>query len=105
MAATVGRRCRLAFGGPILLQTRTFAAKRKAKRAFEQRKHQDDVFLFNYRAPPSHTFSEAMSALRAYAINGERQTVELHMKIDMGGNKVGSCVTLQKGIRFHTARH
>lgn len=95
MAGTVGfvRRCRLAFGGSILLQTRTFAAKRKAKRAFEQRKHQDDVFLLNYRAPPSHTFSEAMSALRAYAISGDRQTVELHMKIDMGENKVGSCVT------------
>ena len=92
MAAAVGfvRRCsRLAFSGPILIHTRTFEAKRKGLRAFEQRKHQDDVFLLNYRAPPSHTFAEAMSALRAYAITNMDQTVELHMKINMGDKKVG----------------
>lgn len=92
MAAPMGfvGRCRFAFWGPILLQTRTFAAKRKALRAFEQRKHQDDVFLLNYRAPPSHTFAEAMSALRAYAITNIDQTVEIHIKIHMGENKASS---------------
>jgi len=80
---------RFAFSGPLLLHTRTIAAKRKALRAFEQRKHQDDVFLLNYRAPPSHTFAEALSALRAYAITNIDQTVELHIKINMGDKKVG----------------
>ena len=84
----VGRH-RFAFSGPLLLHTRTIAAKRKALRAFEQRKHQDDIFLLNYRAPPSHTFAEALSALRAYAITNIDQTVELHIKINMGDKKVG----------------
>ena len=92
MAAAVGflvGRCRFAFSGPLLVHTRMVAAKRKALRAFEQRKHQDDVFLLNYRAPPSHTFAEALSALRAYAITNIDQTVELHIKINMGDKKVG----------------
>ncbi|CAH3149288.1 unnamed protein product [Porites lobata] len=90
MAAAVGffvGRRRFAFSGPLLLHMRTIAAKRKALRAFEQRKHQDDVFLLNYRAPPSHTFAEALSALRAYAITNIDQTVELHIKINMGDKK------------------
>lgn len=91
MAAAVRQigRWRPIFNGPIFLQTRT-ATKRQ--RQLEEHKRNDDVFLLNYRTPPSHTFTDAMSALRAYAINGERQTVELQMKINMGENKVNhSC--------------
>ena len=91
MAAAVRQigRWRPIFNGPIFLQIRT-ATKRQ--RQLEEHKRNDDVFLLNYRTPPSHTFTDAMSALRAYAINGERQTVELQMKINMGENKVNhSC--------------
>lgn len=89
MAAAVGfvGRCRFACSGSILLHTRTFAAQSKAKRALEERKRKDDVFLLNYRTPPSHSFAEAMGALRAYAINGDKETVELQIKIHMGENK------------------
>ncbi|XP_068737458.1 large ribosomal subunit protein uL1-like [Montipora capricornis] len=78
---------RLTISGPILLQTRTFVANTRRQREVEERKRKGDVFLLNYRTPPCHTFTDAMSALRAYAINGERQTVELQMKINMGENK------------------
>lgn len=91
MAAAVHQigRWRQIFNGPIFLQIRT-ATKRQ--RQLEEHKRNDDVFLLNYRTSPSHTFTDAMSALRAYAINGERQTVELQMKINMGENKVNhSC--------------
>ena len=91
MAAAVRQigRWRPIFNGPIFLQIRT-ATKRQ--RQLEEHKRNDDVFLLNYRTSPSHTFIDAMSALRAYAINGERQTVELQMKINMGENKVNhSC--------------
>ena len=91
MAAAVRQigRWRPIFNGPIFLQTRT-ATKRQHQ--LEEHKRNDDVFLLNYRTPPSHTFTDAMSALRAYAINGVRQTVELQMKINMGENKVNhSC--------------
>ncbi|KAK2548430.1 Peptidyl-prolyl cis-trans isomerase FKBP14 [Acropora cervicornis] len=86
MAAAVRQigRWRPIFNGPIFLQTRT-ATKRQHQ--LEEHKRNDDVFLLNYRTPPSHTFTDAMSALRAYAINGVRQTVELQMKINMGENK------------------
>lgn len=90
MAAALGLfgRCRLiGFSGPILLQTRTFSARSKGKHTAEQHKYQDDVYLLNYRDPPSHSFTEAMSALRAYAITNVDQTVELHIKINMGDNK------------------
>ena len=91
MAAAVRQigRWRPIFNGPIFLQIRT-ATKRQ--RQLEEHKRNDDVFLLNYRTSPSHTFTDAMNALRAYAINGERQTVELQMKINMGENKVNhSC--------------
>ena len=97
MAASVRQVCRWRpiFNRPIFLQTRT-ASKRQ--RQLEEHKRNDDVFLLNYRTPPSHTFTDAMSALRAYAINGEWQTVELQMKINMGENKVnhsyGNCLRL-----------
>ena len=68
---------------------RGFATLSRANVAGEQRKYQDDVHLLNYRPPPSHTFLEALAVLRAFAISHLDETVELHLKVDMGLKKVG----------------
>lgn len=87
----VGRRftCK---SSPILLLSRSFAAKRfrrKRKLApYENLKLQDNnVYLLSERDPPKHSFTEAMSALRAYNISLSGivdQIVELHIRVDMG---------------------
>ena len=73
---------------PSAIITRTLASQRSAV-AFEgQRKQDDNVYLLNHRPPPSHTFNEALDVLRAYAISKLDETLELHLKINMGEKKV-----------------
>ena len=67
---------------------RNFAAKTKIDIREQPRKNQDEVYLLNYRAPPAHSFSESLSVLRAYAISGYDETMELHLKLNMGEKKV-----------------
>lgn len=80
----------------MLLLSRSFAAKRHRRKRilapYENLKLQDNnVYLLSDRDPPKHSFSEALSALRAYNISLSGitdQIVELHLRIDMGEKKV-----------------
>ncbi|XP_020631126.1 uncharacterized protein LOC110068095 [Orbicella faveolata] len=98
MAAPVcllGRRFYTLRSSPILLLSRSFAAKRHRRKRilapYENLKLQDNnVYLLSDRDPPKHTFSEALSALRAYNISLSGitdQIVELHLRVDMGEKK------------------
>lgn len=95
MAAPVcllGRRFITLRSSPILLLSRSFAAKRHRRKRilapYEKLKFQDNnVYLLSDRDPPKHSFSDALSALRAYNISLSGitdQIVELHLRIDMG---------------------
>lgn len=77
---------------------RTIASHRNAA-AFEgQRKQDDNVYLLNNRPPPLHSFREALDVLRAYAISNLDETVELHLKLNMGEKKVHFILQLMVGI-------
>lgn len=101
MAAPVclfGRRFYTLRSRPILLLSRGFAAKRHRRKRilapYEKLKLQDNnVYLLSDREPPKYTFSETLSALRAYNISLSGitdQIVELHLRIDMGEKKVSN---------------
>ncbi|XP_078355322.1 large ribosomal subunit protein uL1-like, partial [Oculina patagonica] len=87
----VGRRF-TSKSSPLLLLSRSYAAKRfRRKRQlapYENLKLQDhNVYLLSERDPPKHSFTEAMSALRAYNISLSGivdQVVELYIRVDMG---------------------
>ena len=92
----LGRRFYTFRSSPVLLLSRSFAAKRHRRKRilapYEKLKLQDNnVYLLSDRDPPKHTFSEALSALRAYNISligVTDQIVELHLRIDMGEKRV-----------------
>ena len=101
MAAPVclfGRRFCMLRSSPLLLLARSFAAKRHRRKRilapYENLKLQDNnVYLLSDRDPPKHSFSEALSALRAYNISLSGitdQIVELHLRIDMGEKRVSN---------------
>ena len=81
-------RCRFSFPEPIWFLSRGLSWRGKTKTKVEEQKYQDNVYLLNVRQPSSHTFAEAMAALRAYSLTKLDQTVELHVKISMGEKKV-----------------
>ncbi|EDO32241.1 predicted protein [Nematostella vectensis] len=70
-----------------LQQSRTLAHLRSSAELTDTRKYQDDVYLLNYRPKPTHDFVEALNVLRSYAISNADETVELHLKINMGEKK------------------
>lgn len=100
MAAPVGfmgRRFALK-STPILILSRSFAQKRHKRRRklapYEKLKLQDNnVYLLSDKVPPKHSFTEALSALRAYNISLSGiidQIVEFHIRVDMGEKKVSN---------------
>ena len=70
------------------LYVRCYASKAKLDVREQPRKNQDDIYLLNYRAPPAHTLVETLNVLRAYAISDMNETLELHLKLNMGEKKV-----------------
>lgn len=113
MAAPVSLvgRCRFALkSSQILLLSRSFASRpariwrRIAKEPRVNVKRNDNVYLMSYRDPPKHSFTEAMSCLRAYDIpltEATEQIIELYVRIDMGEKKV----SLYFGQVTYTARY
>jgi hypothetical protein len=73
---------------PVMISSRSLATQRSSEAFQEQRNYEDNVYLLNNRPPPSHTFGEALAVLRAYAISNMDETLELHLKINMGEKKV-----------------